>query len=68
MISRDFVYSRSYRGSVNAVILDWSGTTADAYVIAPAVVFVEVFSKHGVEISMEVIDDINSRLKRGERP
>lgn len=53
MVSPDFVYSRSYRGSVKAVILDWSGTTADAYVIAPAVVFVEVFSKHGVEISME---------------
>ena len=53
MVFPDFVYSRSYRGSVKAVILDWSGTTADAYVIAPAVVFVEVFSKHGVEISME---------------
>ena len=48
----DFVYNRSYRGKVKAVILDWSGTTADAYVVAPAVVFVEVFKKHGVEISM----------------
>lgn len=48
----DFVYTRSYRGKVKAVILDWSGTTADAYVLAPAVVFVEVFKKHGVEISM----------------
>lgn len=35
---------RTYRGKVRAVILDWSGTTADAYVIAPAVVFVEVFA------------------------
>lgn len=48
----DFVYSRSYRGNVKAVILDWSGTTADAYVVAPAVVFVEVFRKQGVEIAM----------------
>lgn len=48
----DFVYNRSYRGKVRAVILDWSGTTADKYVVAPAVVFVEVFRKHGVEISM----------------
>ncbi len=48
----EFVYSRSYRGRVKAVILDWSGTTADAYVVAPAVVFVEVFGKQGVEISM----------------
>jgi len=48
----DFVYTRSYRGKVRALVLDWSGTTADAYVIAPAVVFVEVFKNQGVEISM----------------
>ncbi len=48
----DFVFSRSYRGRVKAAILDWSGTTADAYVLAPAVVFVDVFRKHGVEITM----------------
>ncbi len=47
-----YVYRREYRGQVKAVILDWSGTTVDAYVIAPAVVFVEVFKKQGVEISM----------------
>ena len=50
--SGDYVFNRSYRGQVKAVILDWSGTTADAYVLAPAVVFVDVFRKHGVEISM----------------
>lgn len=48
----DYTFSRSYRGKVKGVILDWSGTMADAYVIAPAVVFVDVFKKHGVEISM----------------
>ncbi len=48
----DYVYQRSYRGKVQGLILDWSGTTADAYVIAPAVVFVEVFKRQGVEISM----------------
>ena len=42
-IRSDYVYSRQYRGKVKAVVLDWSGTTADAYVIAPAVVFVEGF-------------------------
>jgi len=51
-VTTDYVYSRGYRGKVKAVILDWSGTTADAYVLAPAVVFVDVFKKHGVEISM----------------
>ena len=48
----NFVYERTYRGKVKALVLDWSGTVADAYVLAPAVVFVEVFKKHGVEISM----------------
>ncbi|AXX98474.1 phosphonoacetaldehyde hydrolase [Profundibacter amoris] len=49
----NYTYSRTYRGKVQALVLDWSGTIADAYVIAPAVVFVEVFKNQGVEISME---------------
>ena len=39
----DYTFTRNYRGRVKGVVLDWSGTTVDAYVIAPAVVFVEVF-------------------------
>ena len=38
--------------SVGYVMLDCSGTTMDRYVDAPAIVFVEVFSKYGLEISM----------------
>lgn len=49
----DFVFRREYRGRVKALVLDWSGTTADAYVIAPAVVFVEVFKNQGVNITMK---------------
>ena len=45
-------YSRKYVGPAKAVILDWSGTTADKYVLAPAVVFADVFAKHKVPISM----------------
>ncbi len=52
-IRSDYVYSRRYRGKVKGVVLDWSGTTVDAYVIAPALVFVEVFRNQGVEITME---------------
>ncbi len=52
-VNSDYVYHREYRGPVKALVLDWSGTVADAYVIAPAVVFVEVFENQGVEISME---------------
>ena len=47
-----YVEEKRYRGKVQAIILDWSGTTADAYVVAPAVVFVEVFKRQNVEISM----------------
>ena len=47
-----YVEEKKYRGKVQAVILDWSGTTADAYVVAPAVVFVDVFKRQNVEISM----------------
>ena len=43
-----YVEEKRYRGKVQAVILDWSGTTADAYVVAPATVFVEVFKLQNV--------------------
>jgi len=38
--------------SIAYVMLDCSGTTMDRYVDAPAIVFVEVFKKYGLEISM----------------
>lgn len=38
---------------LKAAILDWSGTTLDAHVLAPAVVFEAVFKKHGVPITNE---------------
>ncbi len=49
----EYTFERTYRGKIKCAVLDWSGTLADAYVIAPAVVFVEVFKNQGVEISME---------------
>jgi len=47
-----FTYRRSYRGGARAVILDWAGTTLDYGCYAPAVVFIEVFNRQGVEITM----------------
>lgn len=41
-----------YRGPVRGAVLDWSGTVCDAYVMAPARGFVEVFRAAGVEITM----------------
>jgi phosphonoacetaldehyde hydrolase len=48
-----FTYSRHYRGDIEAVLLDWAGTTMDYGCMAPAVVFVEVFKRKEVPIAME---------------
>jgi phosphonoacetaldehyde hydrolase len=49
----DFTYQRNYRGPIQAVLLDWAGTTMDFGCIAPAVVFIEVFKRRQVPISLE---------------
>ncbi|MFP6666352.1 MAG: phosphonoacetaldehyde hydrolase [Pirellulales bacterium] len=41
-----------YGGPLKAVIFDWAGTVIDYGSCAPAVAFVEVFHKNGVEITM----------------
>ena len=48
-----FQYRRSYRGPLKALILDWAGTTVDYGSCAPAAVFVDVFQRAGVRISIE---------------
>ncbi len=48
-----FSYRRTYLGPVKLVVLDWAGTTMDYGCYAPAVVFIEVFKRKGVEISIE---------------
>lgn len=48
-----FTYQRTYRGPIKAVILDWAGTTMDYGCMAPAVVFVEVYKRKQVPISMD---------------
>lgn len=50
---REFTYTRSYRGPIRCVILDWAGTTMDFGCMAPAVVFRQVYEKAGVPISLE---------------
>jgi phosphonoacetaldehyde hydrolase len=46
-----FTYQRRYRGSVQAVILDWAGTTVDFGSFAPTAVFIRLFAEHGVTIT-----------------
>ena len=48
-----FIFNRSYRGPLKAVLLDWAGTTMDYGCFAPAVVFQEVYKRKGVEITIE---------------
>src|SRR6266566_976045 len=48
----DFIFKRAYRGPLKAVLLDWAGTTMDYGCFAPAVVFIEVFKRKGVEITV----------------
>ncbi|HJN15260.1 MAG TPA: phosphonoacetaldehyde hydrolase [Armatimonadota bacterium] len=49
----EFVFGRQYRGELKAVLLDWAGTTLDYGCYAPAVVFIDVYKKHGVPITIE---------------
>lgn len=49
----DFVFQRTYRGRLKAALLDWAGTTMDYGCFAPAVVFMEVYKRRGVEISID---------------
>jgi phosphonoacetaldehyde hydrolase len=48
-----FSYRRTYRGPIEGVLLDWAGTTMDFGCMAPAVVFVEVFERRKVPITID---------------
>jgi len=47
----EFVFHRSYRGAIKAVILDWAGTAVDYGSFAPAAVFMRLFERRGIQIS-----------------
>ncbi len=49
----EFVFKRTYRGPLKAILLDWAGTTLDYGCMAPAVVFIEVFKRQGVDITVQ---------------
>ncbi len=48
-----FRYQRSYRGKLKAAIFDWAGTIVDFGSLAPAAVFIEVFKRQGVELTVD---------------
>ena len=45
--------NNNYNKRIKGVILDNSGTFVDPFVIAPAMAFVEVFKKFGINITMQ---------------
>jgi phosphonoacetaldehyde hydrolase len=47
-----FIRKHAYTGPVRAVVLDWAGTAVDFGSIGPAAVFVDVFAKFGVDVSI----------------
>ncbi|MGZ9166950.1 MAG: phosphonoacetaldehyde hydrolase [Anaerolineales bacterium] len=49
----DFTYQHSYHGPVQAVILDWAGTTVDYGSFAPTAVFMHLFEIRGARITAE---------------
>ncbi len=49
----DFHFSRSYRGPVKGVILDWAGTAVDYGSFAPTAVFIRLFETQNVQITAE---------------
>jgi len=63
-VARYLEYNRRYRGPIKLVVLDWAGVTLDYGCYAPAVVFVEVFKRRGITISMEQARGPMGRYKR----
>jgi len=49
----EFIFKRSYRGSIKAVVFDWAGTTVDFGSFAPTAVFLRLFESQGVTITAE---------------
>jgi phosphonoacetaldehyde hydrolase len=48
-----FTYQRRYRGKLKAAIFDWAGTIVDFGSLAPAAVFVEVFKRQDVPLTID---------------
>ena len=57
ILKQDRLASQNFKDSqpnkLEGVILDWSGTVTDKYVIAPAIVFVDSFKHFGVDVTMQ---------------
>lgn len=59
-----FHYQRSYRGPIQAVILDWAGTTVDFGSLAPVVAFTRLFAAQGIDLSLDEVREPMGTEKR----
>lgn len=50
-----FRFQRRYEGSVQAVLLDWAGTTVDYGSCSPVAAMIEVFHRRGVSVQAEQV-------------
>ena len=50
-VKMEFIFRRTYRGPVKAVILDWAGTAVDYGSFAPTAVFLRLFESRNVKIT-----------------
>jgi len=60
----EFTFQRRYRDKLQALVFDWAGTLADYGSCAPAGVFIEVFRREGVNLSMAQAREPMGRAKR----
>jgi len=47
-----FIRNKPYCGPVRAAVLDWAGTAVDFGCLGPTAVFIEVFKRHGVAVTL----------------
>jgi phosphonoacetaldehyde hydrolase len=59
-----FVRNTAYTGPVQAVVLDWAGTAVDFGSIGPAGVFVDVFAKFGITVTLSQVRRFMGLAKR----
>lgn len=48
-----FIRNKPYKGTVQGIVFDWAGTAVDYGCIGPVAVFLKVFKKRGVEVTID---------------
>lgn len=59
-----FIRRTTYKGPLKAAILDWAGTAIDYGCMAPTAVFVDVFKKFGVDVTLSEVRQFMGLMKK----